>query len=470
MKILITFLIFFINNNSFANYQFPKDFFFGVANAPGQIEDQLNDIWMDWADQNQIVAFKNEGNPKDKLGFWSKPEIEINLAASTGITTYRMGIDWGRVMPNPETFDQNAIDRYKHIIKLVREKNLKIMMTLMHHSIPKWAQKMGGWKNDEMIKYFVKFSQRMIHEFHEDVEWWATFNEGNVFVTMAYTVGIWPPGEKSSPLSAAVIGPFVGDSIKAMDRMAYAHNEIYDWAHKNYLEIKIGLAHNMAYYTGKNWFNRVKASFADSSMNWRFPEMIKGKMDYFGFNYYGAEWFKGSQIDIDPEEEYSEAGRAIYPEGLYYILQSIHQKFPKVPIIITENGIGDATDIIRPSYMIEHLMAVKKAIDDGIPVKGYFVWSLTDNLEWSDGYCPKFGLVAVDRFNNLKRIPRPSHDLFKTIAETKTITIPMRDDSWNLIQKNVGKDRPFCRAPDGLTAYDKPVKRKIVPKDWRFRL
>jgi beta-glucosidase/6-phospho-beta-glucosidase/beta-galactosidase len=470
MKTSFFFLIFFLCFRAHSAVEFPKDFFFGVANAPGQIEDQLDDIWMDWADQKKIVAFHNEGSPKEKIAFWTNPEEEINRASSLGITTFRMGIDWGRIMPNPESFDQNAIRHYKKIIQSLRSKNFKIMMTLMHHSIPKWAQAMGGWKNDKMISHFVIFSKKMIEEFHEDVEWWATFNEGNVFVTMAYTVGIWPPGEKNSPLSAAVIGPFVGDSIKAMDRMAKAHREIYDWAHDKFPSIKIGLAHNMAYYTGKSWFNRFKASFADTAMNWRFPEMIHDKMDFFGFNYYGAEWFKGSQIDIDPEEEYSEAGRAIFPEGLYHILKTIHKKFSNLPIIITENGIGDATDLLRPSYLIEHLLAIKKAIEEGVPVKGYFVWSLTDNLEWSDGYCPKFGLVSVDRLNHLKRTPRPSFHLFKEIASTKTITDQMRENSWNLVKNHIGKDRPFCRAPDGISAYDQPVMRKIVPKDWRFRL
>jgi beta-glucosidase/6-phospho-beta-glucosidase/beta-galactosidase len=468
-KFIFIILTLLLSYHSYGDVQFPAPFFFGVANAPGQVEDQLPDIWMEWADKGKIVAFNNQASPKDKLAFWTKPDVEIDLAASTGISSYRMGIDWGRVMPKPDVFDQKVIDRYKEIIQKVKSKKMKIMMTLMHHSIPKWAQEMGGWKNDKLIQHFVKFSQRMIHEFHQDVFWWATFNEGNVFVTMAYTVGIWPPGEQSSPLSVAAIGPFVGDSIKAMDRMAQAHNQVYDWAHKTFLDIKIGLAHNMAYYTGKNWFNRFKASFADESMNWRFPDKIKGRMDFFGFNYYGAEWFKGSQIDIDPEEEYSEAGRAIYPEGLYWLLQNINSRFPKLPIIITENGIGDGTDILRPSYLIEHLMVVHKAISEGIPVQGYFVWSMTDNLEWSDGYCPKFGLVAVDRENNLKRIPRGSFELFKEIVKSKTITAQMRNNAWETVKKNQGKERPFCRAPDGLTAYDEPVMRKIVIKDWRFR-
>lgn len=449
-----------------ASAQFPSPFYFGVANAPGQVEDQLPDIWMEWADKGKIKAFK--GAPKEKLSFWTKPETEIDLAAGLGVQAYRMGVDWGRIMPAPHTFDEKVIERYREIIKQVRSKNMRIMMTLMHHSIPKWAQDLGGWKSEKMPAHFVEFGKRVIHEYKDDVEWWATFNEGNVFVTMAYTVGIWPPGETASPLSLAAIGPFVGDSIQAMDRMADAHNELYKWAHGQYLDIKVGLAHNMAYYTGKSWWNRFKAGFGDAAMNWRFPERVKDSMDYFGFNYYGAEWLKGSQVDVDPEEEYSEAGRAIYPEGLYWLLENIHKRFPKLPIIITENGIGDSTDILRPSYLIEHLMVVAEARKNGIPVEGYYVWSTTDNLEWSDGYCPKFGLVAVDRENGLKRMPRPSYELFKEIIRAGEVTAKQRSDAWNLVVQNQGKDRPFCRADDGVTAFDEPQPRKFVKKDWRF--
>lgn len=93
-------------------------------------------------------------------------------------------------------------------------------------------------------------------------------------------------------------------------------------------------------------------------MNWYFPDLIKGKMDFFGFNYYGAEWIKGAGVDIDPEEEYSEAGRAIYPTRLYQIMLEIKKRYPTLPQFITENGISDDTDWLRPSYLIEHLLAI----------------------------------------------------------------------------------------------------------------
>lgn len=450
-----------------AKTTFPEHFIFGVANAPGQVEDNLPDIWLKWAELGKISAWKNVPRPQERLQFWTQPDIELNLAQELGVGSFRLGVDWGRVMPRKNIFDESVLTRYREIIRSVKSRNMKVMLTLMHHSVPAWIQAQGGWHSQETKKDFIIFSKRIISEFRDEVDWWITFNEGNVFVTMAYTAGIWPPGEKSSPLSMTAIGPFEGSSVKAMDNMADAHNDLYDWAHKSFSKIKIGLAHNMAHYSGKTYFDRFKASFADAVMNWRFPEKVRGRMDFFGFNYYGAEWIKGQQIDIDPAEEYSEAGRAIDVDGLFHILVKINQRFKDLPIIITENGIADAQDAIRPSYHVEHLMAVHRAISKNIPVIGYYVWSLTDNLEWSDGYCPKFGLVALDR-STMKRYPRPSFHLMKNILKSKTISTELRKSAWDRVISFQGKERPFCRARDGITSYDIPRVRKFTKKDWRF--
>lgn len=447
---------------------FPTYFVFGVANAPGQVEDELEDIWLAWAKQGKVRSWQVTPHPEKRLEFWSKPDIEIGLAKNLGVQSFRMGIDWGRVMPSPGKFDEAAITRYREIVNKVRAANMRIMMTLWHHSVPVWVQESNGWHNDENKKAFIRFSQRMMKEFHHDVEWWITFNEANVFATMAYTVGIWPPGEKHSPLALAAIGPFRGSSVEAMDRMADAHNEIYSWAHKQFPEIKVGLAHNMANYRGKSFIDKIKAYFVNDLMNWRFPERVRGHMDFFGFNYYGAEWLKGSQVDIDPEEEYSEAGRAIDVNGLYEILKSVDEKFKGLPIIITENGVADANDSIRSAYLIEHLHAVHKAISENIPVQGYYVWSLTDNLEWSDGYCPKFGLVGVNR-ETMERLPRPSYHTFRDIISTHEITNSQREIAWNQVLSLQGKNHPFCRDEDGITAFDTPRTKKYSTKDWRFK-
>jgi beta-glucosidase/6-phospho-beta-glucosidase/beta-galactosidase len=172
---------------------------------------------------------------------------------------------------------------------------------------------------------------------------------------------------------------------------------------------------------------------------------------------------------IKPDLEYSESGRAIYPEGLYLLLKEVHRRFPEPPVIVTENGISDSTDILRPSYMIEHLQAVAQARAEGVPVEGYIFWTLSDNLEWADGYCPKFGLAAVDRAHGLRRLPRPSYDLFRIIVTTREITAAMRREAREKVDAHVGENRPFCRSEDGFTPLDAPIERKILSQNWRFR-
>lgn len=447
--------------------QFKQSLQFGLASAAAHAEDQLNDIWKKWADQGHIKAFTNTGQPNERLQFWSHPEVELDLAAQTGIQIYRMGVDWGRIEPAPGQFDQAVIQQYKIILQEVKKRHMKVMLTLMHHSIPVWAQDNGGWKNSALKDQFKTFAERMINEFHDDVDYWITFNEANIFVSLAYVAGLWPPGDKLGSTSLFSLGPIKGTAVKALDLMSTTHKEIYTWAHKAYPSIKMGIAHNMAYYTSKSYLGKASAAFIGNVMNWRFPDRIKKHMDFFGFNYYGAEWIKGTSIDVnDPEEEYSEAGRAIYPEGLRYILKKVKKNYAGLPIIITENGIADATDVLRPAYMVEHLKVVQEEMQNGTPIIGYIFWTLSDNMEWADGYCPKFGLVEVDRNNGLKRTPRPSYYLFSDIVKNKRITSEQQTKAYSLVERNLGKLRPFCRANDGETPLDKPAYR---PLRWKIK-
>ncbi len=453
---------------SLSAFGFSPDFEFGVANAPGQVEDKLEDTWLAWGRSGKIAGWKNNQNPEARLNFWSQPEIEIDLAQKLGAKTFRLGVDWARIMPKENVIDEKVIEGYRKILKLIREKKMKVMLTLMHHSVPGWFMEKGGWHIPENSEFFVRFSEKMINEFHDEVDTWITFNEANVFVVNSYTVGMWPPGQKSSPLSLFAFGPYTGTSIEALDHMAESHNKIYDWSHARYPHIKMGIAHNMARYKGRGIINGIAAKIADRMMNWRFPEKIRGKMDFFGFNYYGAEWISRKSVEFHPEYEYSESGRAIDVNGLYELLKEISDRFPKLPIVITENGIADREDGIRGAYIVEHLAAVEKAIAGGVPVKGYFVWTLTDNLEWSDGYCPQFGLVSVDRASGARKTRR-SFDVVQSIFVSGKLSSYQRDAEWKRVLNLQGKMRPFCRAEDGMTALDIPVKKQYGSVDWRLK-
>lgn len=469
MKNSLSLLLLFLSFSVWAEFSFPKEFDFGLASAPAQSEDQLNDSWMLFGDSGNIPGFRNTIRPKDKLMFWSNPEVEISWLEKSNISLYRLGVDWQRIMPDKNKFDEKALDQYEALLKTLKEKQFKIMLTLVHHSLPIWVEKQGGWLHPETIRDFNQFSKKVYERFHPYVDFWITFNEPQIFAILSYQMGLWPPFEKRSFFANLDLGfLYRGAVIKALHFMSEAHTDFYNWAHEQNPLNKIGIAQHMGYHSGKTLINKLVSTFTGHFMNWDFPSRIEGKMDFFGINYYGAEWVNHFNITLEPDEEYSEAGRAVYPQGLYFLLQDIHDEYPSLPIMITENGFSDSTDQLRPSYMIEHLAAVHQAIEDGIPVQSYIWWTLSDNFEWSDGYCPKFGLLEVDRAQDLKRIPRESFFLFSEIAKEKTITDSMRKSSWKKVKASQGKPRPFCRAEDGIGALAIPRERKVVKKDWRF--
>lgn len=447
---------------------FSPDFLFGVANAPGHVEDKLDDTWIRFAKKNKIRAFNNTFSPESRLEFWTKPEIELDLAAQLGVTVFRLGIDWGRVQTSPHSFNQEAIEHYRKILQMIRARKMKVMLTLFHFSVPIWLEDKGGWKSEESKLHFLAFSQKVMKEFHPLVDYWITFNEPQIFATMAYTAGVFPPGETSSFLSMLDLGFYQGETIKTLVRMSESHRDLYDWAKKTLPQTQIGISQHMGFHNGKSFLNKFISKLTGEFMNWYFPELIKGKMDFFGFNYYGAEWIKGAGVDIDPDEEYSEAGRAIYPNGLYQLMLEIKKRYPSLPQFITENGISDETDWLRPSYLIEHLLAINKAQKQKIHVLGYIFWTLTDNMEWSDGYCPKFGLISVDRKHQMSRQRRPSYYLYQSIIKGRMISQDERLAAWKLVESHRGENRPFCRAENGVTGLNTPVQRKIREKDWRL--
>ena len=167
-----------------------------MATAPAHIEDGLEDTWLDFArDKGGVVAWKNQVRPEQRLNFWSNPDVEINLAADTGVSMFRMGVDWGRLVKSPGAdLDRAAMDHYKGIIDKVRAKKMRVMMTLFHHSLPKWALAQGGWVNPAVRDAFVDFSKKVVLELKDRVDYWVPFNEPAVFAALVHSAGIWPGG------------------------------------------------------------------------------------------------------------------------------------------------------------------------------------------------------------------------------------------------------------------------------------
>jgi beta-glucosidase/6-phospho-beta-glucosidase/beta-galactosidase len=476
-----------ISTQSFANDKvlatFPKDFFFGVANAPAQVEDQLQGAWLEWAENGKVPAFYNQDIPEDRIRFWTEPEREIKLAKQLGLKVFRLGISWMRLFPTADTTkpDLGTIKRYREILQLIKKNDMKVMFTLFHHAEPTWTIKQKSWASKKMVDSFMTFAKSSVDNFGDLVDYWITFNEANIYILMTQIANAWPNYiKKRRPLLLFNLGPIKGGYERSLKNMATAHNQIYSYIKKKSPHIPVGIAHNVGNYTGESWVSKIFANISKKKFNYVFFDMIAKNMDYIGINYYGAEVVKGTTVRISENYEYSDSGRAVSPNGFKKVIMELHQRYNikkkgrrnainVLPFIITENGVADDDGWLRSSYIVEHLLALKSAMNEGIQVLGYIAWSLSDNLEWSDGYCPKFGMVAVDRSNNMKRTPRPGFYTYREIVKNKSIKQSLRSESWKKVQSKVGQSRSFCRAEDGESALNEPRYVPVKNIDWKFK-
>ncbi|RID81058.1 hypothetical protein BRARA_A03668 [Brassica rapa] len=510
-------------------------FFFGLATAPAHSEDELDDAWLQFAKEtpssasdavpgseaatrkkiklavgaitkglaknkhikevkaasaddkppaNNVAAWHNAPHAEDRLKFWSDPDKEVKLAKETGVTVFRMGIDWSRIMPKEptegikEAVDYEALEHYKWILNRVRSNGMKVMLTLFHHSLPPWAADYGGWKIEKTVDYFMDFTRLVVDSMFELVDSWVTFNEPHVFTLLTYMCGSWP-GNNPDFMEMATSTLPMGVFHRVLHYMGVAHSKAYDYIHAKICLKKplVGIAHHVSFIRPYGLFDTGAVTISNSLTVYPYIDSISKKLDFIGINYYGQESVCGVGIKLVETDEYSESGRGIYPDGLYRVLLMLHERYKhlKIPFIVTENGVSDETDVIRRPYLIEHLLALYAAMLKGVPVLGYIFWTVSDNWEWADGYGPKFGLVAVDRSNNLARTLRPSYHLFSKIVKSGKITRKDRSLAWNELQRAAksGKLRPFYRAVDnhGLMyadGLDKPQWRPYVDRDWRF--
>ena len=484
-------------------------FVFGLATAPAHSEDQLDDAWVDFARKGGVAAWKNADHPEERLRFWTDPETELNWAQASGVKSLRVGLDWGRLVPHPPASDRcgleapcasgiqdrSALSRYRQIIRMIRGRGIEPVVTLFHHSMPHWAIEKGGWSNSEVTELFVKFSEDVVREFGDLVDEWITFNEPTVYALLSDVAGMWPPGGKLR-LGRLISVPLVvrGAYWLSLENLSSAHNRLYDFIHANDAfrasstnpfphkkPARVGLAHNISYNNGANWMDWPSARYFDSISKYVFTDQIAGKLDFLGINYYGQEVVKGLGAAFVDRAEYSESGRGIFPAGLALLLVDYHQRYNKQKVsrkktadelkfVVTENGISDSSDVLRGAYLVEHLAAVEAAVHAGVPVEGYFFWTLSDNWEWADGYCPKFGLLEVDRRNELHRKPRPSFELFREIVQEREISSAQREKQWQFYMSHTGQPRPQCRAANGRDPLDEPrFDMNFRGIDFRFK-
>ncbi|KAK3190348.1 hypothetical protein Dsin_029909 [Dipteronia sinensis] len=334
-------------------------------------EEEEEELPVPVTNDHNVTSWHNVPNPQERLRFWSDPDTELKLAKDTGISVFRMGIDWTRIMPEEpvnglkETVNYAALERYKWIINRVRSYGMKVMLTFFHHSLPPWAAEYGGWKMEKTVEYFMDFTRLVVDSVSEIVDYWVTFNEPHVFCMLTYCAGAWPGGNPDM-LEAATSALPTGVFNQAMHWMAIAHSKAYDYIHEKSTSSKpiVGIAHHVSFMRPYGLFDVAAVTFANSLTIFPYVDSVSDKLDFIGINYYGQEVVSGAGLKLVETDEYSESGRGVYPDGLYRMLIQFHERYKhlNIPFIITENGVSDETDLIRRPYIIEHLLAVYAAM------------------------------------------------------------------------------------------------------------
>lgn len=420
---------------------FPEGFIWGTATAAHQVEGGCsNNNWSEWEQ-----SLDDEGQPRIRNGdisgaacdHWNLYREDILLMEELGVKSYRFSVEWSKVAPEADQFDQSAIKHYSDVIDALLASGIEPVITLYHFTHPIWFRKLEGFEKVENIDYFLRFCERVFKEYSDRVKKWCTINEIEVEASQGYFAGIWPPGKKDP----ALVGVVIKNLLEAHVRVYYALKNLSTGN-----RVEIGLVKNIFQFDPyRSWhlmdnilgliLNRIFNTailnfFRTGKFRIFIPFVLKvrhrnpqapGSNDFIGLNYYShftvkSKWNPKDFFEpkIRPGEMPTDMDYSIYPEGFYRALMEIAKL--GCPIYVTENGIADHKDNRRALFIRRYLYALSRAIDSGADVRGYYYWSLMDNFEWAAGYDMKFGLYEVN-FDTQKRTLRQGSKVYRDIIK-----------------------------------------------------
>jgi beta-glucosidase len=406
-----------------------KNFLWGVATSAFQLEGSPH---ADWASWDSILDSK-----PDVTNHYTLYKEDLNLLKDLGVNAYRFSLEWSRIQPKENIWDEGAIAHYQDIINILLENNIEPMVTIHHFTHPLWLIKKYPWHEDASIEKFSAFVEKITSTI-KGVKYFVTFNEPYVLLLGGYLEGCMPPGIKDVSLM-----------VKALKNIFTSHSKAYDIIHFKIPRAMVSVAHNMAALAPwKRWnpMDRLLAkiakyfynhslldAFQTGTMKIKFPFSrpidiklpIKDKLDFFGVNYYTRVHmrfnpFKKMGVELRHRDidgyGLTDMGWEIHPYGLRKVLHYASRL--NVPLILTENGIATHDDQKKIKFMKRHIDVLEKCIKEGLDVRGYFYWSLIDNYEWLQGLDARFGLYKVD-FDTLKRKPTTAAAYYSYLIKSR---------------------------------------------------
>ena len=425
--------------------KFAPEFFIGAATAAHQVEGNNihNDCWA----QEQMQHTSYVEPSLDAVDHYNRYEEDIRLMAEAGLNAYRFSIEWARIEPEEGRFDETEVEHYRKVIACCKANGLEPVVTLHHFSSPVWLISKGGWEAETTPADFARYVRFLMERLGSELHYVCTINEANMGVQVAAIAKRYRQQMMAQAAKGQIDGGVqMGLNMEKMmaNQKAIAEetmqvfgvakaecftsprtvhgDELVMEAHKAARavirevcpHIKLGLTlslHDIQALEGgegpaqKDW---------DDEFTHYLP-LIEGD-DFLGVqNYTRSRYDANGSMPAPDGAELTQMNYEVYPQALENVIRKVAQAFHG-DLMVTENGIATADDTRRVAFIEQALAGVQRCIADGLPVKGYFHWSLMDNFEWQKGFAMNFGLIAVDRAT-MARTPKPSLTVLGSAAQ-----------------------------------------------------
>ena len=422
-----------------ARFNFPRGFLWGTASSAYQVEGgNTNNQWYLWEEEPGKIA---EGGTCGLACDWwnGRWREDFDRAAEGKQNALRFSIEWSRIQPAPDRWDEHALDCYIDMLRGLVQRGLFPLVTLHHFTDPIWVNEMGGWENDQVPELFAQYAEKVAIAIKSYVITWTTINEPNVAAILGYLTADFPPAVND-----------LSRTLNVMTNFARGHALAYHKIKTVQPEGRVGVPH--AYrgffpHRSGSLLDRLAARLHHQTWNNFFPIMFrdgkvrlmgrsitvpeaKGTQDFLGLNYYTSDEVQFSLM-AGRKGLFS---RRTFPEGAALSPNEMIASVPgdffkamewalqfKVPVIVTENGTEDEQDDFRREYLVQHIHQLWRAVNFNYPIKGYFYWSLVDNFEWEHGWTRRFGLWELEPKTQARK-KRLSADLYSEICGENALT------------------------------------------------
>ncbi len=426
--------------------RFPTGFRWGTATAAYQIEGAWNEdgkgesIWDRFC---RIPGAIEDGTSGEvACDHYHRMHEDVGLMAGLGLNGYRFSISWPRVLPaGTGAVNEAGIAFYDRLVDELLEHGIQPLVTLYHWDLPQALQEQGGWASSEIAEWFAEYAEIVAGRLGDRVREWVTINEPHVVAFAGHLDGVHPPGVRD-----------LATAVKAAHHLLLAHGAGAGAIREAGGDPSVGIALNLspARAVSTSDDDRAAAALFDGFLNRWFLDPLFGRgypadmverygqlappplddydgaLDFLGVNYYtgyvvqaGGEGPLGFAV-LPPAGDVTEMGWRIQPDGLREVLTRVSEDYAPARVYVTENGAAFAddpggADPRRVAYLRDHFVAAADVLERGVPLAGYFVWSLLDNFEWAHGFTKRFGLVYVD-YASQSRTPKDSGRFLAAVA------------------------------------------------------